>query len=66
MGSVIMEYMEDVQLRLGVQADMEDHPHQAQLILEPVVHQTTIGMQEDLHLTGKLMVKQQKLAFNNS
>ena len=48
-----MEYMGDVQLLLGTQVDMEDHLHQAQLILEPAVHQTIIETQEDLLLTGK-------------
>ena len=49
----IMEYMEDVQLLLGVPVDMEGLQHLAQLILEPVVHQIIIEMQEDLLLIGK-------------
>ena len=50
----IMEYMEDVQLLLGVPVDMEGLQHLAQLILEPVVHQIIIEMQEDLLPIGKL------------
>ena len=50
----IMEYMEDVQLLLGVPVDMEGLQLQAQLIQEPVVHQIIIEMQEDRLLIGKL------------
>ena len=58
----ITEYMGDVRLLLGTQVDMVDHLHQAQLILEPVVHQTIIETQEDLHPTGKIIKKM----FNHS
>ena len=54
MECAIMEYMEDVQLQLGVPADMEGLQHLAQLILEPVEHQIIIEMQEVLLLIGKL------------
>lgn len=47
-----MEYMEDVQLQLGVPVDMEGLQHLAQLILEPVEHQIIIEMQEGLLLIG--------------
>ena len=50
----IMEYMEGVQLLLGVPADMEGLQLLAQLIQEPVVHQIIIEMQEDRLLIGKL------------
>ena len=50
----IMEYMEGVQLLLGVPADMEGLQLLAQLIQEPVVHQIIIGMREDRLLIGKL------------
>ena len=58
-----MEYMGDVRLRLGTQVDMEDHLHQARLILEPVVHPIITETQEDLLLTGK---KSQKQLLNHS
>ena len=59
----IMEYMGDVRLRLGTQVDMEDHLHQARLILEPVVHPIITETQEDLLLSGK---KSQKQLLNHS